>query len=753
MIDSREVDFGIVVDDGEVGRVYEVKKLHTDVLLVVQSPKKMKGKSTFDNLIISRTQKGGLSQRSLQCRTCGADRSLQISFPGVFGKEQGIDETLASFHRFFGLRIAGAIFLGFSGIWDEALVRYLADQAKALQAPLISLSATKTTAIEETASERGIPYEFIEFVSGDENDSAQRALLEQLLPTAIEYTQDGGAYQSSSNIQFPPDAFSLIETETEITLGDQFKVSVNADQELDSFANAAAGAFRHPLITRLKHCSQLGLKSIFLQEKEEDVAQHNRFKHSTSATLVGLLWHDALLKNATVTDRWSSSKEACLALEMAILFHDARHLPFSHMMEEIFAELNWGKAPGVGWPDIARYMEKLDVDQQLAEVLRSALPRAFEKAEPKDWWETVVSNLQDGLSGVPWLEAIVDSALDADKIEYIFQDTKLTNQKVRLSDWKPWFEAFVSGQRLTPEGLIRLEGESCHAAFELLQERAHLYRRLYHAPELRALECLARYIVLTWLKWIVPDRLDIKSGTFYRRSSDLRSAKVEAAGDAIWEVFRDKGKTQNELVGLKHMANAICENDAIDDAAREWVKQLWTILARFEVDNSHESNVSEPSRRLSLQILGELQPFGPFFVHKNFEKILRKIVRNFRVHFPLLGLIDIAVFPDFLATPKIRYKSIGASRATAEHFLVPGRTPTEWRRGRLASTPLHLCDFSGYQLPVMQVIIIDPWGSSSGGSAFIYEMLMREMQGSGIPHSDSPEGAAEQGHSGASRSY
>ena len=106
-----------------------------------------------------------------------------------------------------------------------------------------------------------------------------------------------------------------------------------------------------------------------------------------------------------------------MALELVVLFHDGRHLPFSHMMEEVFADLNWGYkslpiAPNIPvpypqgvFPELQELKEKLN-----GKVMGIDVVKILKNAEA----------LQIGRSGVPWLEAIVDSALDADKIEYIF---------------------------------------------------------------------------------------------------------------------------------------------------------------------------------------------------------------------------------------------------------------------------------------------------------------------------------------------
>jgi DNA-binding transcriptional LysR family regulator len=39
MVDSREIDYGIVVDEGEVGAIYQTQKIYTTKLLIVKSPR------------------------------------------------------------------------------------------------------------------------------------------------------------------------------------------------------------------------------------------------------------------------------------------------------------------------------------------------------------------------------------------------------------------------------------------------------------------------------------------------------------------------------------------------------------------------------------------------------------------------------------------------------------------------------------------------------------------------------------------
>jgi DNA-binding transcriptional LysR family regulator len=59
-LDERAVDFGIVVDDGEVGDHYQTRKIYTGKLVIVKSPR-FRPADPLRHLIVSRIQKGSLS--------------------------------------------------------------------------------------------------------------------------------------------------------------------------------------------------------------------------------------------------------------------------------------------------------------------------------------------------------------------------------------------------------------------------------------------------------------------------------------------------------------------------------------------------------------------------------------------------------------------------------------------------------------------------------------------------------------------
>jgi HD superfamily phosphohydrolase len=676
---------------------------------------------------------------------------LQISFPGVYGKEKDIDEALAAFHEICGCSIAGVIFLGFSGKWDEALVEYLVERAKSLEAPVISLSKTPTLAIEQTcrrldASANYLPLKCEIRGKIAKGDSADFDFEDVLSSVSTPKIQGKEVAACKPEIAFPSEAFFIfgkdqpssfdfaLPTETSRV---SKSVRIVSQSNTDSFTGLAGFALHTEALNRLQSCSQLGLKADFVYGT--DAAHHTRFYHSAATAMIAMLWFEALSAKRPKQISWTWTDEARIALELAVLFHDARHLPFSHMMEEVFQELNWGHIPDLAWPDIHRYVKEVtpglqgtDFGQELKKRLNTA---GVEVGDLEFWWKKTTA-LQESSSGVPWLEAIADSALDADKIEYLFHDTRVTGQNVRLTRWDNWFEAFLSDQSLTPEGLIRLEGQSCIAALELLQERMYLYRHLYLAPELRALETLARYIVLTWLKWKVPDRLDesdLAKMSGYNLESSLRGVKSEIAGKLMWEKFYGSGEAKRELVGLKEMVSELKSLGALDGAAVVWLEGLWQQLERFMEPGK------PPSMQYAREVYSNMNPIGPFYVHKRHDETIRKIIRLWRVHYPLVALVDVVRFPKFLSTPENRQKRLGGELRTAEHFLVPSAHPNEWHRKLRATTPLHRCVFRAFEQPVLQLVVFDPWGEPSGGSPFLYQMLRREFERRDIQISESPE--------------
>ena len=308
----------------------------------------------------------------LRCPNCGKQRDLQISFPGVYGKEKEIDEALAAFHEIFGRSIAGVIFLGFSGKWDEGLVDYLSETAEALRAPVISLSKDPTPVLKDACSRRSVEYAHCPFESQNPGagPEAPQPLLDSLLNSSAQSAPSGKPAKTiAQEVEFPNEAFHIFgqtpphEFEIELPTGTPavpVRMKVVAESNHDSFTELAGAALRTRALDRLLKCSQLGLKADFVYGA--DARHHVRFYHSAATAMVAMLWYEALARKHAKPREWVWTEEARIALELAVLFHDARHLPFSHMMEEVLLELNWGHMPDLAWPEIPRYVNEVQVE-------------------------------------------------------------------------------------------------------------------------------------------------------------------------------------------------------------------------------------------------------------------------------------------------------------------------------------------------------------------------------------------------------
>lgn len=481
---------------------------------------------------------------------------------------------------------------------------------------------------------------------------------------------------------------------------------------------------------QMQSFNQLGIKDYLLQKSAES-SLHTRLNHSVGTALVGTLYFYALepFIDFTIFKNMSINREEVKKLlNFALYLHDVGHLPFSHSMEEVLRELNWTRLKGKSFRHDEVPLEQLrDEDKQ---GIGQALKEVFGDERGSDYFE-FVQDLIGGISGVPFLDAIVNSSIDADKIDYIFRDMRFTRTRARMREEREWLRDFFSSISLSPEGFIRLNGEASLCALELLEERQFLYRNLYLRPDIRAFEKIAKVILTSWLtRYSSKVLLDLledersKKG-FIQLEPDLRNLKGIKAANEIMERFYKETKVPRELNFLIKMAEELELDNSSDDRAKNWFGKIKIKLNKF--NNSSEDSKILSKDKDTIEIVEE-----PFYLESGEDaKKAKEIARNIYVDYPCGILIDIVDFPRFLPSSRTRRFHFHNNEIISDTFLVPDREPSEWCRSKIGRFPLHLCDFTKLEKNFAQVIVINTEPEEVRGIYF-YDLFRQRCRAQNI---------------------
>ncbi len=486
--------------------------------------------------------------------------------------------------------------------------------------------------------------------------------------------------------------------------------------------------------------NQLGIKDYMLRKfheesNKDDIQTHTRLNHSIGTALLGTLYFYALepFIKSTIFSNMTKDTKIVKLLNFALYLHDVGHLPFSHLSEEVFRELNWTRIKGQTHRHDEVPLEQISKKDK--EKIKDALTEIINNEKIEKYLE-FTKDLIGGISGIPFLDAIVNSSLDADKIDYIFRDMSVTNTRARIRYEKEWLTDFLSNISLSPEGFVRLNGKASLCALELLEERQFLYRNLYLRPDIRAFEKIAKVVLITWLvetvsnevlkEKITQNNKTVSLGSF---EPDLRHQKGDKASEKIMEEFYElPPETSREINLLIKMCDNLNDSPYMDSCAKDWFK---SIKEKFKVFlNNKETNASVKDENL-IEIVEE-----PFYIRKGEDtKKASEIARNIYVEYPCGILIDIVELPGFLPYSRSRHFNFSSEEIVSENFLAPDRDPGKWSRSKIGKFPLHLCDFTKFEKRYAQVTVINTLPGEIRGTYF-YDLFRRKCKAQNIEFFD-----------------
>jgi HD superfamily phosphohydrolase len=478
----------------------------------------------------------------------------------------------------------------------------------------------------------------------------------------------------------------------------------------------SGGLLQTKILSSLEKQKQLGVKD-YLLGKSKQRPEHTRYEHSRGTLIIGVIYLGALAPFSSVTRyKHLRTEETRWITSAALALHDAGHLPFGHLMEEIFTELNWSN---VSQSATHRHDESpLDyiednMKTEFMDILRKLIP----SKKPENSFE-IVSDLIAGVSGIPFLDAIVNSALDADKIDYIYRDMQCTGMSSRLRSSADWLRDFLSNISLTPEGLIRLNGDSSLCTLELLKERQFLYENLYLRADIRAFEKIASTVIKSWLLSSISKKLQIPHSV----SPDLRSLKAETAHKLLMTVFEEADEELDFLIRLCDDLQ-VYNQDLRDSESIHWFGKIQERLKEFK-------NVNDDSILRSQ--FNDIAVCEPYWIPRDKSERAKEIARQLYVDFPCSALIDIVDYPSFIPSSRSRQVTVGYRQPLeSETFLVPHENIAKWRRDSIGRVPLSYCDFKSVENRRSRVTIIDPLPQGGKGS-YVFELFRKRCSNAGI---------------------
>jgi len=726
-------------------RCYPIFKVRGDIFYAVCKtsgcPAQEKPTPVYEFLIDGATHKDPdkRAKTLIACPECKTQRSLRISFPGLEQKEQETDEIVRELWRYVVPTLSSIFILGLSGVWDEPIIRDLLRAGQLLDLPVFDVKPPAkfddldTGYISRIQQEcfPDVKYQRItstadEFMPALEDFAADflrsRPLTPHLQPRSPSHLEEDGLWVRAPRTHFEvhiPDRSDIVRVP-------------------DSSRALAYRLASDEGVKELRRFSQLGLKNYWWGDKS--FGHHNRYLHSIGTMQVAAAWHKSLFDSIRKQYRrtWEASqlaREADLLMTAALL-HDVGHLPFSHLFEEIFAELHWSTDP---------FRRVYDHVQYGVERVRRLLEQgAADGKKYLDYLQSAGYDFEDvialinGHSGIPYLDAIVNSPIDADKIDYIFRDSSELSIGVRLMPRQAWLGEFLADQDLSPEGFVRLNGRSALRLLDLLDTRRVLYKDFYVSPWIRAMEAIAKTIITKFLLLYTSTALFVKlpqvTGTLL--DPDWGGWKIQLATEKLQEEYARVEEAERGTAGANErleqplLWSLLAQlrdgevGQALDGEYKtEYLGQLGSILQQF--DNQSEEDESGTKLR---KVYQELHLAGPFRVKLEEEGKLREVVREVELLFPDKVLFALSKTPRFLSTAGARVYKFRGGATIGENVLVPGDRPASWTMKSQARVPLHTCDFSSFARPYVEVTVLDPWQGAQISGRYVLDLFKRKCK-------------------------
>lgn len=629
----------------------------------------------------------------LTCPICDSRMQPTMTMPGTYQKDYNTRQILSSVWENIAPKISCVITVGLSCNWDDVLLKFILELLIERKIPLLdinSLSGGSSEIVRRIVKEQRFQSFCIRMDAKEGLNLLNKAVHERMGSDTVKV---GVSHESAANSDMPefyPELIKMLETYSEID--------------------------------HLKHVSQLGLKAMSAKSQVEN----NRWEHSKEVAQIAYQLYRRLCKNSRKEE--IPAEQALLIV--AGLLHDCGHLPFSHLLEDVFAELSWGiTTEGVSFKH-SQYSRILI--HQMCDDSDSPLKKFLDRYEiqPED-----VVDLIEGNYGIGYLDTLINSAVDADKIAYIFTDAKQMERALML-EFDEFIERLTAQSYITQEGLVALDSASAWYAMRLLDERKRMYDELYLNPHMRCMEAAAKYIITTYFVQQY-NRVEFSPIVMEHSSyPDLGGYRIMLASEDMIQMGNGQstgdcslsfsvGRTTKS--GLQYCMRLIQSLSAADSESRE----EWILLKNMYRQLTGETWNSEKPRHPEL--IGpyqddQLQDMAAQLSYQKLADLRKRIVLNY----PGTVLIDLYKPIRYYATPAVRrrhYRMDGTNCAQ-DTILLPNSARSRWRN-EICPAEISISEYAeryekeSDQRPIFQVFRIS---DNPTDCEHAVDVLKKEMQ-------------------------
>ena len=565
-----------------------------------------------------------LLDEEVKCGICGSKARVYFAFPGTKEKDAEMARVVDGIWKHISTSISMIIIVGSSMDYDPVLIEFMRELERRYNIWIVYLSRYYVGNKYKQIKNKKVT----DFLFG--NDLIDNAFWIQSNNTSgvlddVLSKFDTIPHKSTKITEDEADRMRHISsTIIEKLFDDNYNTEKlkDAEDKFKSFFNKEL--LNISCLERLKNYSQLGLKTYWLRSDFDNIEYklHTRYKHSFGVMAIATYIYLNKVKYPT--------QEELTFLQMAALLHDIGHLPFSHLMEEVFEEFGW-RTP---------FSEKSFTHEQNTKLLLEQMYSAEDDKTFKSILDMTGYTLRDlqrligGEFGVGYLDALINSPIDCDKIEYLFTDAKYTE---RTAQYKimTFLRDYVSEDLcISGCGNFMIKGKSTKAVLNLINLRGKMYDNIYYRGGLRYLESCCKLIIRTSFSYKCADNNffeEITSKKDYSDFIDLSDYKIKASKNYLENPEFCKDETgENTVCEMRILKNMIDEIKSQKSIVNSQMKEsLYKCFRKIET-----------TKRNDIESI-ELNLIKIFEVSKNVDKKqLRKLIKDLYLRFPGVILID-----------------------------------------------------------------------------------------------------------------